>query len=263
MDEKKEGDLYHQRTFDDTHIKRKKMEEEKKEDPTKLTVVGCVHPHGLTNRSDDFLLCDKDIDSFVTKVNGAVVYDTHDATKPVGKVLQSYKDPEMGLMVIIGINNTDVIKKIRNGTYKGLSLGNQYKVDFAKHKVVSKDCNEVSVCKEGDIPGTLIYAHFDKESGGLSKPFGIEWQDVDIVTSISTPSSIPTPVDGTPVDTKKEEEAGFLKVGEAGDFPVVEAFTPFWKNQPRDEKGKWAPLGGKLEKNFFSLPLFLPPLFYN
>ena len=233
------------------------MEEKKEDDSrTKLRVVGCVHPKGLTDRNDDFLLSDKEMDSFVNKVNGVVVYDTHDTNKPVGKVLNSYKDAEMGLMVIIGINNTDIIKKIQNGTYKGLSLGAKYKVDFTKHKVVSKDCNEVSVCKEGDIPGTLIYAHFDKESGGLSKPFGIEWQDVDIVTSIPIPSAplIPTTTSGSkePIEST---DSGFLKVGETGEFPVVEAFTPFWTNQPRDEKGKWTLLEGKYFL-FSFLPFF-------
>jgi hypothetical protein len=195
-------------------------------------------------------LSDKDIDEFVGKVKGAVVYDTHDVRKAVGQVIQSYKDPDTGLMGIIVINDVEVIKKIRNGTYKGLSLGNQYKVDFSKHKVVSKDCNEVSVCKEGDIPGTFIYAHFDKESGGLSKPFGIEWQEVDVVTSIASPPSTSTtpPLPETKI---AESESGFLKVTETGDFPAVEAFIPHWKSQPRELNGKWTIPSGKKKKVFF------------
>jgi hypothetical protein len=119
---------------------------------------GCCHPPG-TDEKNGFLLTADEMRVAFKRMPGMIILDNHDHSKPVGRVETAYlKD---GMLMITGSFNPDergekAMRRVRKGRYRGLSLGCKHAYDPIERKVISTMIEEVSVCDEGQIPGTTV-----------------------------------------------------------------------------------------------------------
>jgi len=164
-------------SYDD---ERTRMMIEKKD----LQFVGCCHPRGTKdkNGSDNpFLLTEDELRRECGRLPGMVIYDRHELDKPVGLIKEAYIDGD-GKLLIKGIfSDTDLGRNARKdlvtGVFKGLSLGCRHLYDKSSKQVKYSKIDEVSVCEEGELPGTLIYTYASRNppsSSSLSSGSGVD-----------------------------------------------------------------------------------------
>lgn len=124
-------------------------------------IRGIAHPKGEENTYNGFKLTKNQIFEKYKNLPGTIVYDNHDESKPIGKVIAATigKDGELCMDAMLFNDNPNaqaVYERVMSGDYKGLSLGMDHVVDMEKGYVYNSDIHELSICPEGDMPGTII-----------------------------------------------------------------------------------------------------------
>jgi hypothetical protein len=119
---------------------------------------GCCHPQG-TLEKDGFLLTADEIQKAFARMPLTTILDNHDRDKPVGRVEASWV--EDGRLMITGSffpheNGRKAMQQVREGKYRGLSLGCRHRYDPIGKRVKKTRIQEVSVCEEGQIDGTSV-----------------------------------------------------------------------------------------------------------
>lgn len=129
-----------------------------------VAFVGCSQARGEPDGTVGFTLTESEIRES-GKYKDIPIYDRHQHEKgPVGKIAKAWC--ENGKMLVAGVvsdatpGGKKVCQELKSGVLKGLSLGIIHGVRKNKAgKVVDvmwKDIVDVSVCEEGDLPGTHI-----------------------------------------------------------------------------------------------------------
>lgn len=140
-----------------------------------VAFVGCCHPEGDPNGSVSFNFTEREIPEHCKTTINVPVYLTHKHDLgPVGRIAKAWL--ENGKMMVAGIirDNTPAGKiaseGVLNGELKGLSLAvihGMLKNNSGKTtEILWKKIIDVSVCEEGDLPGTLIMTVAAKEAVG-------------------------------------------------------------------------------------------------
>jgi len=112
------------------------------------------------NEYDGLLLTDKDIRAIQADFgNGNEVWmkDTHGQV--VGRVTNVRKDYLGRLIAVLEMSakkHPELVRKLQNGEYQGLSLGLKHFMNPDTMEIERKKLLEVSICPEGDLPGTSI-----------------------------------------------------------------------------------------------------------
>ncbi len=130
-----------------------------------VAFIGCCHPEGEPDGSVGFMLTQSEIFEKAQTTAGTPIYNRHQHhLGAIGRIAKSWS--ENGKLMVAGVinGNTSLSKKIceglLNGTIKGLSLGiihGVLKNNSGKcTNILWRDIVDVSVCNEGDLPGTYI-----------------------------------------------------------------------------------------------------------
>ena len=123
-----------------------------------VSVDAYAHPIAEDGEKyNGFLMTRDDMEKCVKDLSNAYAADTHG--KKIGKVAGGFIDYSGRLRVTLEIDgktHPELAKKLENGDYKGVSLGLKHFVDPDTFEVTDKKIIEISVCEEGDLPGTDI-----------------------------------------------------------------------------------------------------------
>ncbi len=136
-------------------------EEEDDEFTDIVTISGITHPIAEDDEYNGLLMKVSDMNGAVKPeyIKGAYLADAHG--KKIGRVASFYKDYLNRLHAVLEMSakqNPELVRKLQAGDYAGLSLGLKHFVDPDTHEVLKKAVIEVSICEEGDLPGTKIYS---------------------------------------------------------------------------------------------------------
>lgn len=146
-------------------------------------IRGVAHPPGEPDTYNGLKLTRKEIFEKYESLPGTMVYDNHDLSRPIGKVLAVTIGDEGELLMDAIISkdypySEEVIQRVLSGDYKGMSLGMDHKVNMETGYVHESNINELSLCPEGDLPGTLIRTVANNQRG-MDNPFQTKWFDLD------------------------------------------------------------------------------------
>lgn len=124
-----------------------------------VEIEGTAHPIAEDENYNGLLMTEADMRETLQALNSGEAYlaDTHGHR--VGKVTSGRVDYLGRLRVVLEMSakeHPDLVQKLQDGTYKGLSLGLKHFVDPETLRVDRKKLIEVSICPEGDLPGTGI-----------------------------------------------------------------------------------------------------------
>lgn len=130
-----------------------------------VAFVGCCHPEGEPDGSVGFMLTQSEIIDKAQTTTGTPIYNRHQHhLGPIGRIAKSWS--ENGKLMVAGVINEKpgfskkICEGIRSGVIKGLSLGiihGVLKNNSGKcTNILWRDIVDVSVCEEGDLPGTHI-----------------------------------------------------------------------------------------------------------
>jgi HK97 family phage prohead protease len=152
----------------------------------KATIVrGIAHPPGEPDTYNGLKLTKKEIMDKYKALPGTMVYDNHDLTKPIGKVILSYLNDDGALCLEAMLyddypHSKEVIERVKNGDYKGMSLGCKHTYNKKTGEVYNSDVSELSLCPFGALPGTDILSVASGSEGGKGEPVGYEiaWFDI-------------------------------------------------------------------------------------
>jgi hypothetical protein len=204
-----------------------------------ITIYAYAHPIAEDDDYNGLLMNSKDMDANIDQkiLQAAYVADNHG--NKIGRAAGAYKDYNNRLVVALELNakeHPEIARKLETGEYSGVSLGLKHMVNPETLEVMDKTILEVSVCPEGDLPGTRIfhlkrddkneivddhrklderlerdkrpiYVHTlaSKENGGFSQPFTLDMFKLEPVTKdrVKKPSST-----FLPLSSGKETESG-------------------------------------------------------
>ena len=138
-----------------------------------VAFVGCCNPAGEPDGTIGFLFTKQEIPTYCKTLKNKPIYLTHKHDLgPVGKIAKSWV--ENGKMMVAGVIHTDSLpakyagKGVLKGFLKGLSLGTIHGVlknNSGKcTNILWRKIVDVSVCEEGDLPGTHILTMAAKEA---------------------------------------------------------------------------------------------------
>jgi len=138
-----------------------------------VAFVGCCNPVGEPDGTVGFLFTKQEIPTYCKTLKNKPIYLTHKHDLgPVGKIAKSWV--EKGKMMVAGVIHTDSLpakyagKGVLKGFLKGLSLGTIHGVlknNSGKcTNILWRKIVDVSVCEEGDLPGTHILTMAAKEA---------------------------------------------------------------------------------------------------
>jgi hypothetical protein len=158
----------------DTNIKRRMNIEDKYH-----IVYGVIHPPAERDPTWTYNLHESDIDACVKKWRHMPVYVSHghlEKRRPCGWVSHLQRGPEGELMCWLVINSgieegKKAIQGMKDGTYKGLSLGATNYLDQETLRVTGIAASEVSIATEGARPGTNIYWFTDESHKPIHSQF--------------------------------------------------------------------------------------------
>jgi len=123
-----------------------------------ISVDAIAHPiHEDSEKYNGFLMTREDMEKCVPKLRDAYAADSHGTR--VGRVAGGFIDCYGRLRVTLEINakkHPHLAHKLESGDYRGVSLGLKHFVDPDTYEVTDKTVLEISVCEEGDLPGTDI-----------------------------------------------------------------------------------------------------------
>lgn len=147
-------------------------------------IRGVAHPKGEDNSYNGFKLTEKQIFEKYKDLPGTIVYDDHDESKPIGKVIGATigDKGELCMDAMLFEDNPNaqrVYERVVSGDYKGLSLGMDHLVDMEKGYVHKSDIYELSICPEGDMPGTVIRTIASKGNPSETENNDTRWFDFD------------------------------------------------------------------------------------
>lgn len=150
-------------------------------------IVGCVHPKALHEGYVGPKLTKARMEKTAKGLTGRPILDTHKPGTSVGKVIRSWVDGE-DQMYMVGVLDENspmarvIAERIKNKQYVGLSLGMMHrvvpkesgiKVSCANREedpewddvewVIESHISEVSVCKKGKYPNTVLYTYFSQD----------------------------------------------------------------------------------------------------
>lgn len=169
-------------------------------------IRGIAHPPGEPETYNGLKFTKKELIEKYAKIPGTTVYDDHDLSKPIGKVMASAigEDGSLCLDVILDESKyphaKEVMRRIESKNYRGMSLGCRHLYNPKSGHVYSSDVCELSLCPEGALPNTNIYtlaSSPDSDSsnpitdidgnllGGPDRPFQIKWFDFDNCSDIN------------------------------------------------------------------------------
>lgn len=163
-----------------------------------VEIEGIAHPIAEDDGYNGLLMTKTDMNETLQALNNGEAYlaDTHGHR--VGKVTQGRIDFLGRLRVVMELSAKeypDLVRKLQDGTYKGLSLGLKHFVDPDTLSVDRKKIIEVSICPEGDLPGTGINAVrresrsvIENEHAKLDERLDRERRRIPILTTASADS---------------------------------------------------------------------------
>lgn len=191
-----------------------------------VAFVGCCHPKGDPDGSVGFSFTEREIPEHCKSTKGVPVYLTHKHhLGPVGRVAKAWQ--ENGKMLVAGViydstpAGKEASKGLLSGALRGLSLGVIHgimKNNSGKcTSILWREIVDVSVCEEGDLPGTLIMTVAAKEA--VEK----------VISESHSPYAAfyaPLKQDTTTTPTKGWEGTGFAREGNPpqGVCPVASRF---------------------------------------
>jgi len=146
-------------------------------------VRGVAHPPGEPDTYNGLKLTQKEIFEKYETLPGTLVYDNHDLSRPIGKVMSVSigDDGELLMDALISKDyphSDEVIERVLSGDYRGMSLGMDHKVNMDTGFVHESNIHELSLCPDGDMPGTVIRT-VANDKNGIDKPFQTRWFDLD------------------------------------------------------------------------------------
>ena len=118
-----------------------------------LQVRGCAHPAPPRKggRSHPADLSRAEIAT--TNISGRPLLDEHNEGARVGTCLASWEGRDGSLRIAADVEDESAIRRVRDGTLRGLSLGTDIITDETG-SVLYRNQAELSVCSEGRRPGT-------------------------------------------------------------------------------------------------------------
>lgn len=142
-------------------------------------VYGVIHPPAERDPTWTYNLHESDLDSCVKKWRHMPVYVSHghlEKRRPCGWVSHLQRGPEGELMCWLVINSgleegKKAIQGMKDGTFKGLSLGATNILDQQTLRVTGIAASEVSIATEGARPGTNIYWFTDESHKPIHSQF--------------------------------------------------------------------------------------------
>lgn len=138
-----------------------------------VAFVGICHPEGEPDGTVSFSFTKREIPKHCKTTINVPVYLKHKHDLgPVGRIVKAWM--EKGKMLVAGLIQEDSLpgraakKGIKSGILKGLSLGvihGVLKNNSGKcTDILWREIVDVSVCEEGDLPGTRILTWASKEA---------------------------------------------------------------------------------------------------
>ena len=130
-----------------------------------VAFIGCCNPPGEPDGTVGFLFTKKEIPTYSKTLKDKPIYLNHKHDLgPVGRIAKSWV--ENGKMMVAGVIHTKSLPAkiaadgVLKGILKGLSLGTIHTVlknNSGKcTDVLWREIVDVTVCEEGDLPGTHI-----------------------------------------------------------------------------------------------------------
>lgn len=149
-------------------------------------IRGVAHPPGEPDTYNGLKMTKSELLEKYHALPGMTVYDNHDMTRPIGRVLGSKID-ERGALCLDVILDTkrypyaqNVMDRVMTGNYRGMSLGCKHRYNKVSGHVYSSDIKELSLCPQGDLPMTEIYTLASGgETTGVENPFQMKWFDIE------------------------------------------------------------------------------------
>ncbi len=152
---------------------------------THVEIEGSCHPPGKENNYDGTFLTKENMKEKLKDLPGTPILWEHNGQKKIGEITDGYVDERQRLIVKGKIDRgtwegAKTISSLRNGKFKGLSLGMEHLIGISADwvKIIDKKINEISVTSNPDLPETEVYyVQDDSEHFNLAKNYLREfWQ---------------------------------------------------------------------------------------
>ena len=125
-----------------------------------VSVHGVVSHIAEDEGYNGLMLTKKDMEDLLKEQQWKQAYVADAHGQNVGRIAGMHIDGMNRLVANLEVStkaNPELVRKLESGQYKGLSLGMINTKDNASKDIVGKRLKEISVCEEGDIPGTEIF----------------------------------------------------------------------------------------------------------
>ncbi len=126
---------------------------------------GSCHPTAQPPSYDGTMMTRDRMDKAILRLQGTPVLYNHGqvVSSPIGEITRAYTDDRERLIVEGWIDRTsaggiDAVRRMRDGTITGLSLGMQHDVAYTREgpRVVDSVIDEVSITEDPDLPHTEL-----------------------------------------------------------------------------------------------------------
>ena len=176
-----------------------------------VAFIGCCNPPGEPNGTVGFLFTKQEIPTYSKTLKNKPIYLNHKHDLgPVGRIAKSWV--ENGKMMVAGVIHTKSLPAkiaadgVLKGVLKGLSLGTVHGVlknNSGKcTDILWREIVDVTVCEEGDLPGTHIFTMASKAETSLQtfSPYDFFYSNQkelpDIIISTAASGKILNPNQG-------------------------------------------------------------------